>query len=335
MRALDEFLRKVALEITPSGAPAGDEWIRSTVSGYEYCSLQELLDSYSDMMGKTGSSAYGDKVERLFFNAAQGSRDPNASCIAYLKTDNSYSMPGGREHSRYKYSPVHQDVAVCCVPNAGRIAPYYVQSMWMKGVQGPVATLLGPCSLHTVWRGAPLDIEEKTNYPYDYTITFVVRVSHPLPFTLAIRRPVWAAAFSLNAPYMEKDGYLLITKTWKPGEAVRLELTPADKVERDLAGSVYFVHGPLVLAHEIPARVRVGRGYPLTGFYDYTYMPDSVVGRPDSVERLEYAGGGIEASDRMRFRVSLYNASVGGQESVWLVPMGGTILRQVTFPVKP
>ena len=82
-------------------------------------------------------------------------------------------------------------------------------------------------------------------------------------------------------------------------------------------------------------RFRPPATLPLTGFYDYTYMPDSVVGRPDSVERLEYAGGGIEASDGMRFRVSLYNASFSGQESVWLVPMGGTILRQVTFPVKP
>ncbi len=54
--------------------------------------------------------------------------------VAYLKSDNSYYMYGGlngdttvKHQTRYKYSPVHQDAAVCCVPNAGRIAPYFVQ----------------------------------------------------------------------------------------------------------------------------------------------------------------------------------------------------------------
>ncbi len=53
------------------------------------------------------------------------------------------------EHqTRYKYSPVHQDAAVCCVPNAGRITPYYVTSMWMKHEEGSVATLLGPSEVN-------------------------------------------------------------------------------------------------------------------------------------------------------------------------------------------
>ena len=116
------------------------------------------MDSYADLLGKTGSVGYGDKVERLFFNAAQGARDPHASCIAYLKTDNSYAMTGGRNgdstdprQTRYTYSPVHQDVAVCCVPNAGRIAPYFVEHMWMRNADGLTATLLGPCTVHSTW----------------------------------------------------------------------------------------------------------------------------------------------------------------------------------------
>ena len=43
--------------------------------------------------------------------------------------------------TRYKYSPTHQDVAVCCVPNAGRIYPYYVKSMWLRTTKGLQAAL--------------------------------------------------------------------------------------------------------------------------------------------------------------------------------------------------
>jgi len=61
-------------------------------------------------------------------------------------------------------------VAVCCVPNAGRITPYYVQNMWMKDDQGIIAALLGPSEVETEVRGKQVRIEEQTAYPYDNTI---------------------------------------------------------------------------------------------------------------------------------------------------------------------
>ena len=305
--ALDDYLEKVSEEITPSGGGVGDEWIGPTSTGYEYCSLQELMDSYADLLGKTGAAPYGDKVERLFFNAAQGARDPNASCIAYLKTDNSYAMTGGLNgdssdprQTRYKYSPVHQDVAVCCVPNAGRIAPYYVSHMWMQDSAGLVATLLGPCTVRT----SRVAIQEETNYPYAYDFDF--RVQADRPFRLAIRKPDWADEVSVSVPYTERGGYILIA--WRPGDRVHLVLHPRVESHRDRVGATYFTYGPLVLARPIPARAEITRRYPLAGFYDYKY-------RPDSLGTTKHKG----------FRVSL------GDTSLWLVPMGGTILRQVTF----
>jgi DUF1680 family protein len=140
--ALDHFLEKIDMETTASGAGVGDEWIGSrkadaTKRGYEYCSIHELMHSYIELFIKSGDKTFMDKAEKIFLNPAQGARHPNESCIAYLKSDNSFYMTGGlngdstdKNQTRYTYSPVHQEAAVCCVPNAGRIAPYYVQNMW-------------------------------------------------------------------------------------------------------------------------------------------------------------------------------------------------------------
>ena len=138
--ALQVYLDRIRQVTTITGGAIGDEWIAermadATHTGYEYCSLHELLDSYTVLMQKTGQAMVGDQIENLFYNAAQGSRNPAHSCIAYLKTDNSYEMLGtkngeiepDRKQTRYKYSPAHQDVAVCCSPNAGRITPYFLQ----------------------------------------------------------------------------------------------------------------------------------------------------------------------------------------------------------------
>ncbi|MGK4569154.1 hypothetical protein [Flavobacterium sp. 3HN19-14] len=153
--ALKDFLEKIAITTTATGGPVGDEWIGgkkadATTRGYEYCSLQELMHSYESLFLKTSGADYGDKIEKIFFNAAQGARHSEESCIAYLKSDNSYAMTGGlngdesdAKQTRYHYSPVHKEAAVCCVPNAGRIAPYYVNYMWLKKGNSVVASLLG------------------------------------------------------------------------------------------------------------------------------------------------------------------------------------------------
>ncbi len=69
--ALNNFLDKINSTATVSGGPIGDEWIAGrnadeTSTGYEYCSMQELMNSYEDLFLKTGESQFGDKVERLF-----------------------------------------------------------------------------------------------------------------------------------------------------------------------------------------------------------------------------------------------------------------------------
>src|SRR5690606_23279126 len=122
-RALPIYLQRIAGMLTPSGGPIGDEWIGgrqadATRTGYEYCSIHELLDSYALMLQKSGRARYGDLIERVFYNAAQGARDPRHSAIAYLKTDNSYEMTGTKNGSlseknqtRYKYSPAHKEAA--------------------------------------------------------------------------------------------------------------------------------------------------------------------------------------------------------------------------------
>lgn len=352
--AVDQYLLKVSREINPSGGPVGDEWIGGrqadpTHTGYEYCSLQELLNSYTDLLAKTGIKEWGDDAERLFFNAAQGSRDPDYSCIAYLKTDNSYYMTGSQNgdstqhhQTRYSYSPVHQDAAVCCVPNAGRIAPYYVASMWMSLTQGLVATLLGPSVLHTVFKGDSICITENTNYPYGGRVEFVIDKTAPGPWTLSIRKPDWAVRLGLriNGVLVDdaRDGYYVIQRVWKKGDRISLELDPKMKLAHDSKGETYFTYGPLVLAHPIASTYTITKNYPLQGFHDYSYVPDSLIryvyksgpfGRAEDIQEGARDDGTMEGLPRLH---ALMTDPVSGrQEQVNLVPMGKTILRQVTF----
>lgn len=187
--------------LTPSGAPIGDEFILgkyvdSTKVGYEYCSLQEWLDSLIILTRNSGDLNWLDEVEKIFFNAALGARHPDGKGIAYLKTDNSYSMTGdagchecgGTVHevqTRYKYSPTHQEAAVCCVPNAGRITPYFVKSMWLEQEEGVLKALYGPSIFQTEIQGIKVEFEEVSTYPTELNSTIHVRSEKPVNFTLS------------------------------------------------------------------------------------------------------------------------------------------------------
>ncbi|RZJ63902.1 MAG: hypothetical protein EOO45_19840, partial [Flavobacterium sp.] len=332
--ALDNFQDKILMETTASGGPVGDEWILgkkadATSRGYEYCSLHELLHSYVSLYAKTGSKEYGDKVEHLFFNAAQGARHPEASCIAYLKSDNSYEMTGGLNgnnsdatQTRYKYSPVHQDAAVCCVPNAGRIAPYYVQYMWLKEGNDLVASLLGPSEVSTTLNGKKVSVTETTEYPYRNTVTF--SIASETDFKLKVRKPVWASKIKSGDKYQEENGFLVFSIK-KGTKTIKLDFVPEVKLQKDVNGETYFTYGGLVLAHPIKADEAKTKFFPLPGYADLKYTPQQKV-------VYQYAGEKVkQKGNKLIFETKLCNPATGKKETVTLQPMGETILRQVTF----
>ena len=335
-KALSIYLKRIDKVTTLSGAPIGDEWIGGrmadeTNTGYEYCSIHELTDSYCVLLQKEGLNSIADKIENTFYNAAQGARNPDHSCIAYLKTDNSYEMQGtknglkelDRKQTRYKYSPAHQDVAVCCSPNAGRITPYFVQNMWMKeGENTLVATLLGPCVLKTELNNIPVQIRELTGYPYKNEFEFRITVEKRSDFILKIRKPSWVKTFTCNFRYTLQNGYIVINKTVENNENVHLKFEADIKVHKDKR-DVYFSYGALLYAYPIPDKEIKGRAYSPT-LSDYFYA--SVEKKEFSVlknQKPTYKDGEI--------RVLVMNSETHQKEKIKLIPFGKTILRQVTF----
>ncbi len=335
--ALKNFLQKITQTTTATGGPVGDEWIGgkkadATTRGYEYCSLHELLHSYAELFVKTGQQEYGDKIEQLFFNAAQGARHPELSCIAYLKSDNSYYMTGGlngdtlvKHQTRYKYSPVHQDAAVCCVPNAGRITPYYIQYMWLRQGQDLVASLLGPSELTTAVNGKTVVIKQVTSYPFSNSIIFEVKASD-VGFALKIRKPAWATSFKLNATYIMEGEYIVVRKNWNGTEKLKLDFVAAPTVQQDLNNEYYFTYGPLVLAHALPATAEHTKSFPVQGFNDLMYTPSNLV-------VYTYDGKPIQQvkKGKLLFKTTAFNPVKQKTETITLQPVAQTILRQVTF----
>ena len=336
-KALTIYLERIKNTTTPTGGPIGDEWIAertadATHTGYEYCSIHELLDSYTVFLQKTGNASIGDDIETIFYNAAQGSRNPNHSCIAYLKTDNSYEMLGtkngevepDRKQTRYKYSPAHQDVAVCCNPNAGRISPYFIQSSWMKENENIlVATLLMPNVLETEIKGSKIRIENKTNYPNENAFHFQIQLDKPTTFRLKIRKPSWTTSIITNEKYRVEDDYIIIERTFNKIENIKLEFKTEVIVLTDRKGEHFFSYGSQFYAKEISSLQIKGKEY-ARGFEDLNYEPLDKT-------RFKFIENHRATFNNNNIKADLKNIVTNKTETVTLIPFGKTILRQVSF----
>jgi DUF1680 family protein len=341
--ALDTYSKRIAASLTPSGGPIGDEWIAARTpdacqTGYEYCSIHELVDSYALLIQKSGDPRWADALEHSFFNAAQGARHPKFAAIAYLKTDNSYSMTGtrngfvepDRKQTRYKYSAVHQDVAVCCAPNAGRIAPCYISNAWMRTGSDTLSIfLLGPTQLRTLVGGVPIFIRNETEYPYEHSTRLVVHPQNLIEFCLRIRIPEWATGVHSLSPYTLSDGFVVIRKKWEKEEVVEIQFETKPLVLTDYKGDVYFRYGALLYALPLPEREFPGKAYPGNCF-DRLYEPFDSISATGSAP-WSYSGGQPEVGAN-GLTVRLRQRGSGVDEDQLLVPMGRTVLRQLTFP---
>ena len=337
LKALEIYIQRIEKSTTLTGGAIGDEWIAERIAdashtGYEYCSLHELLDSYTVLLQKQGNPKTAEAIETIFYNAAQGSRNPNHSCIAYLKTDNSFEMEGtkngevepNRNQTRYKYSPAHQDVAVCCNPNAGRITPYFLEKSWLKESDTIlVNVLLLPNTVETKIQNQTVKIETITEYPYQNKFTYKISNPNKASFTLKIRKPSWAINITTKENYSIENGFLVFNRPFAKLDAIEIEFNAKVQIKEDLNNEKYFSYGALLYAKPIEAIEQKGKSY-FTNFDDLTY-------KPKDNNRFQFIEKNEPIFNNGQITIKAKNSTTNLIETISLIPFGKTILRQVSF----
>jgi hypothetical protein len=357
-RAYQNAFRKLDPCLFPSGAAVSMEDIGArepdpTDAYYEYCAMKELLATFGSALQKTGNAEFGDRIERLILNAAQGARKAGGKGITYLTRDNRPEVSGALD-GRDKFSPAHADVAVCCAPNATQAMPLYVRGMWMQAIRehGLAATLYGPCRVNTTLRGTDVRVEEQTHWPFSPEVLITLSPQQPVEFPLLLRDPAWSGNTEVTCPDADvrRDGnYFVVCKTWRKGDQVTIKFHESISGIRASNGETAIQRGPLVYALAVPAVERRIKTYSLPGFADTEYFPSPgsswAYALPSSRSQGDFgftAHFNDDANRRFPFETSpvrlegsLIEVKTGQPRRCELVPMGCSEarLRRVTFPV--
>lgn len=354
-------LRKLTWYAEPSGSAISQEFIDNlspdpTYTEYEYCGTKELQFTLESAMQKTGVPAIGDHIEKLWFNAAQGSRMADGRAITYLTPENrprcnGRTPDGAQAEPRNKFSPTHTDVAVCCNPNATNVAAMYVRGMWMRHQSGALAALLyGPCSVSTQVGGVKVTLEEKTNYPFQNAVEIVLQPERPAEFAILLRDPGWSRGTDVSSPgaQISRVGeYWQVSKKWNAGDTIQIRFTPIVEEVVAVNGEVALQYGALLFARPISSTKTVIKTYSLPGFEDAYYEPTDATEEWVLPSEERWNGFGFQpvvssTTDSLRpfdapvvtLRGKMIRKAGGEQVDVDLVPLGNApVLRRLTHPV--
>jgi len=326
-------------------------------NGYEICTMFEMIMALLESARFTGNFHYLDLAEKLFLNDVQAAVTNDGRRTTYCLSQN---QPAATHTmgTRWDISATHDDVAVCCVPNAGKILPIFARRMVALAENLVSFQLYGPMAANLQMQGKELLVRQETAYPFEEQIT--VHIGAPdLRFTAEFRVPAWCKQPQIKV-IGAKDvveerltDRIRVTATWSADSKVELNL-PQQLTQRTIPDGRYvFDVGPLVFSVPIAHVATEYREYAVKGYADLDVVAANAkwifpptFREPDlataEVARRSLLEGNYPWSDQPPISISTtcWNPNPHADEgldivafhTVNLVPMGSTVLRWTAFP---
>lgn len=332
------------------GAP-GQAPVHLAEAGEEQCALTELADTYLHAAAVSGDLRWVDRAEAILLNAAPAGVLADGTAVGYLHAENQTAATRSLG-TRWDYSPTHDDAAVCCAPNAGRLLPLALRHAVVRMPEGWLVQLYGPMTLTLSGRNGEVRLRQRTSFPFGEDVDIEVSAGGEV-FTLELRVPGWCREASVVTARVDevvierRAMTIAVTGRWGDASTVRLTLAQSLDVVPTADGRVALRLGPLTLAAPIVHRAVATRRYPGSNLRDLDIVPADGAARSPLVlrearlseARVERAGGEVSGADTgVRVTVPMIDpsprstATTGSEDTeVVLVPIGQTTLRQTVF----
>lgn len=243
----------------------------SATAESEYCNFAFFNATYSVLSCITGKAKYGELMERMFYNAAQGARKKDEKAIAYLSAPNQLYATDVSSNAMLDmqvYAPCYP--TACCPVNAVAVVPEFIRGMLLRDSDKNVYVMAyGPCSLDHE------DVKLKVDTFYPFRNSVKISISCCGTFALNLRIPEWSRGYTVNVngvPFdvPEKDGFVAVKKAWNVGDEVeidfeaKVEIVKIDDTDASKKYPIAIKYGPLVFSYHPQENWTPIKGSPMT-----------------------------------------------------------------------
>jgi uncharacterized protein len=242
----------------PSGIFSADEHFagRDPSQGTELCAVVEAMFSLEQDMAILGDPAFGDRLEKIAYNALPATLSADLWAHQYDQQANQVMCSisnhrwatNGPEANIFGLEPNFG----CCTANMHQGWPKLAASLWMATTDGGFAAVAyGPSEV--TYNG--VTIEESTGYPFREAVSLTVK-SGAASFPLTLRIPGWAAGATVTVngqpqPGVKPGEFFRVQRTWKSGDRVELHFPMAVRTSTWFNNAISVERGPLVYSLRI------------------------------------------------------------------------------------
>jgi DUF1680 family protein len=284
-RAIDFLTHKDGLFVSGS-CSLHEGWHSDQCCGpdaSESCATAYLIRMLDRLLRAEGDSRYGDMMERAIYNALFAAQSPDGRQLRYF-----CPLEGDR---------VYFDRDTYCCPNNFRriIAELPMMAYYRTGGGLAVNLYTTSSAKMDLGDGLSLGVRQETDYPNSGKIHLQLDPSRAAQFPLRLRIPGWCAQpkVTVNGQPLDvacpKGSFLTISRQWRAGDRVELELPMAWRLVRGRKlqeGRVAVLRGPVLFCVN-PARNAALQGVDLKQItLDPTSLQDPVADatiRPDGL----------------------------------------------------
>ena len=215
------------------------------------------------MLGIKGEAKYADIIETVMYNSALSGIDIGGTNFFYtnpLRRELDHKMGATDYPTRVPYIP-----CFCCPPNLVRTIAKLSAWSYSLTKNGIAVNLYGSNNLETkLLDGSKIKLHQKTDYPWDGTVSLEIRESKKEAFDIMLRIPEWAKGSTISINGIKekaevKEGtYFTITRKWKKGNVISLnmpmkpELVVGHQKIEEVRNQAAIKRGPVVYCIETP-----------------------------------------------------------------------------------
>ncbi len=255
LRILDRYHGQV------TGMFTGDECLagKNPVQGTELCSVVELMYALEILLSVFGDPAFGDRLERVTFNALPATFTPDMWAHQYdqqvnqiqctINPDHMWTT-NGPESNLYGLEPNYG----CCTSNMHQGWPKFASHLAMAAPEGGLALVAyAPSEIRFRSGEIPVRVSVDTDYPFRETLSLSVDPDETVSFPLFLRVPAWAEGATVEisggrAEAMAAGTFHELRRPWSPGTGVTIRFSMRPKVTVRYNDALSVERGPLVFS---------------------------------------------------------------------------------------
>lgn len=215
--------------------------------GPESCNTNNMLKLTEGLFRMKPDALYADFYERALFNHILSTQHPEHGGYVYF-------TPARPQHYRVYSAP--NEAMWCCVGTGMENHGKYGQFIYAHRADTLFVNLFIASEL--TWKQKGITVTQQTHFPDEEGTTLTIHTKAPASFKLMIRHPFWVSSKSFKIQIgtetlnvaSEPSSYVLINRTWKDGDVVKVLLPMENRLEElpNVPQYVAVMHGPILLA---------------------------------------------------------------------------------------